>query len=132
MMDFLDDPRLAEAEAEVFDAEAAERRGDLRGASQLYARAAARYAEVAFEVPVSLPRTRTTWAISAVAACSRGRDFERAIALAERFLAEDAGITAAGRDELHELLGVARSLRTAAPPRQTKLLRWRDEIRRAA
>lgn len=131
MNDYLDDPRLAEAEADVFEAEAAERRGDLAEASSRYRRAADRYTEVAFEVPVSLPKTRAVWAVSAVAASSRGRDFERAAALAERFLAEDAGLTPAGREELRELLRVARSLRSSPAPR-TKLLRWRDEIRNAA
>jgi hypothetical protein len=130
--DYLDDPRLAEAEAEVFEAEAAERRGDLVAAAARYHRAADRYAEVTFEVPVSLPRTRSVWAVSAVAASSRGRDFERAIALAERFLAEPDGLTPAGRQELLELLTVARSLRPATTAPRTKLLRWRDEIRCAA
>ena len=132
MRDYLDDPRLAEAEAEVFEAEAAERRGDLAGAASGYRRAADHYAEVAFEVPVSLPKTRAVWAVSAVAASSRGRDFERAIALAERFLAEPDGLTPYGRDELRDLLQVARSLRPAAAAPRTKLQRWRDEIRNAA
>lgn len=123
MSDFLDDPRLAEAEAEVFEAEAAERRSDLAGAAARYRRAADRYAEVAFEVSVSLPKTRAVWAVSAVAASSRGRDFERAIALAERFLAEPDGLTPSGRDELRELLKVARSLRPTAGGPRNKLQR---------
>lgn len=123
MSDFLDDPRLAEAEAEVFEAEAAERRSDLAGAAAGYRRAADRYAEVAFEVSVSLPKTRAVWAVSAVAASSRGRDFERAIALAERFLAEPDGLTPSGRDELRELLKVARSLRPTAGGPRNKLQR---------
>lgn len=132
MSDYLDDPRLAEAEADIFEAEAAEHRGDLVEAAAQYRRAAERYTEVAFEVPVSLPKTRSVWAVTAVAACSRGRDFESAAALAERFLAEDAGLTPGGRAELRELLRVARSLRPSTTPPRTKLLRWRDEIRDAA
>lgn len=132
MRDYLDDPRLAEAEAEVFEAEAAERRGDLAGAAAGYRRAADHYAEVAFEVPMSLPKSRAVWAVSAVAASNRGRDFERAVALAERFLAEPDALTPSGRDELRELLTVARSLRPGAAAPRTKLQRWRDEIRSAA
>lgn len=134
MSDYLEDPRLADAERRVFEAEALERQGNLIGASSLWRAASDLYSSVGFEVPASLPKTRTVWAVSAVAAASRARDFAHATDLAERFLAEDASLTEGGREELRDLLRVARSLRedAASRPARGKLLRWRDEIRNAA
>lgn len=137
MTDFLEDPRIKQAEALYFQAELLERRGDLTDARDLYAKAAALYATVALMVPSDLPRTRGLWAVAAVSVAARAGRFHFAIELAERFLAEPGSLTAGSHHELQTLLERYRltcaSAAVVAPAaRGNRLLAWRDELRGAA
>lgn len=135
MSDVLEDPRLAESDAASFEAERAERGGDLYAARDLYARASERTASVALELS-GLPRTRAILAVSAVCLAARAGRYDRAISLAERFLAEPGAIVDEGARELRALLVSYRE--TVAPtsrhahPTGSRIFRSRREVRRRA
>lgn len=113
----LDDPRLAESDAAAFEAERAERDGDLTAARALYARASARTAAVALELS-AIPRTRAILAVSAVCLAARAGRYDRAVDLAERFLAEPGALAREGATELHALLAsYQQTLDRGRPPR---------------
>jgi len=101
--DVLEDPRLIESDAAAFDAERLEREGDLPAARALYATASARTASVALEL-TSLPKTRSILAVSAVCLAARAGRYDRAVDLAERFLAEPGALSRDGIAELQDLL----------------------------
>ena len=104
MNQWFEDPRVEQAEEDGFQAEHLETRGDPGAAGALYRKAADRYAQVAFSVPADHPNTRTELAIAAVACAARGGDFQWAIEIAERMLAEAAALNEYGQTELRKLL----------------------------
>jgi hypothetical protein len=102
---WMQDPRVEKAEVDAFEAERAERRGDLAGARARYHAAADAFAAVALTVPADYPNTRSDLAIAAVASYARADDFGRAVELARRVLAESDALTEHGRSELEQLEG---------------------------
>lgn len=114
MNPWMRDPRVERAEAEVFDAERAERNGDLTRARELYRSAAEGFAVVALRVSPDHPNTRGDLAIAAVASYARACDFGGAIDLGRRVLAEHDALTTEGRAELQRLVQEYQSL--VAPP----------------
>jgi hypothetical protein len=130
----LDDPRLQQGGDHAMDAENLEQLGQLADARERYARASELYAAVALDDD-TLPKVRVVIAESAVALAARGGRFDRAVAYAERFLAEPGRLTPAGIEELEKLLASYRRLipkRSVEPPVPTPsraLFRWRDEMR---
>ena len=128
MSDVLEDSRLVESDDAASAAERLEREGDLPSARALYATASARTAAVALEV-TGLPRTRSILAVSAVCLAARAGRYDRAVDLAERFLAEPGALSRDGVAELHELLANYRMTlqrgRTAAAPPASRIRRTR-------
>jgi hypothetical protein len=104
MNEWMRDPRVAQAEADAFQAERAERRGDPTEARALYHRAAESLANVALGVPADHPNTRSDLAIAAMVSFSRSGDFDRAIEFGRRMLAEEDALPSSGRDELGRLV----------------------------
>jgi hypothetical protein len=98
------DHRVEKAEADAFEAERAERRGDASAARALYHEAAEAFASVALSVPADHPNTRSDLAIAAVASFARAGDFGRSIEFGRRVLAEGDAITEHGRVELAKLV----------------------------
>jgi hypothetical protein len=113
---WMQDPRVEKAEADAFEAERAERRGDLAGARARHHVAADAFAAVALGVPADYPNTRSDLAIAAVASYARAGDFGRAIELARRMLAEGDALTDHGRRELLRLVREYAALLARAPP----------------
>jgi hypothetical protein len=101
---WMNDPRVARAEVDAFEAERAERRGDLAAARARHHAAADAFAAVALSVPADHPNTRSDLAIAAVASYARAGDFGRATELARRALAESDALTERGRGELFRLM----------------------------
>ncbi len=131
MTDVFDDPRLVESDGAATEAERAERDGDLSAARALYARASARTAAVALELS-GLPRTRAILAVSAVCLAARAGRYDRAVDLAERFLAEPGALAPEGVAELHALLASYRETlgRGRLPPApSSRILRVRRGAR---
>ena len=112
---WMKDPRVDKAETDAFEAERAERRGDLAGARARHHEAADAFAAVALGVPADHPNTRSDLAIAAVASYARAGDLGRAIELARRMLAESSALTEYGRGELARL---ARDYAALLPPAQ--------------
>lgn len=104
MSDFFDDPRRRQSEEHAFDAERAERAGDLAAARAKYAAAARLEQEVAMQVPASAARVRSVLAISAVALWLRGEAWGDAATAACAFLAQPDLLTPQGRTDLRVLL----------------------------
>ena len=126
---WLRDARVEKAEIDAFEAERAERRGDLASARTRYREAAEAFAIVALGVPSDHPNTRTDLAIASVASFARAGDFGRAVELAHRMLAEGDALTEHGR---RELLRLARDYEALLSPRPAALnrgRRLRDEVR---
>jgi len=98
------DPRVEQAEVDAFEAERAERRGDLAVARSRHHAAADAFAAVAFGVPAAYPNTRSDLAIAAIASYARAGDFGRATELSRRVLAESDALTEHGRTELMRLM----------------------------
>jgi hypothetical protein len=98
------DRRVEKAEADAFEAERAERRGDVSAARGLYHQAAEGFASVALSVPADHPNTRSDLAIAAVASFARAGDFGRSIEFGRRILAEGDALTEPGRMELTRLV----------------------------
>jgi hypothetical protein len=98
------DRRVEQAEVDSFEAERAERRGDVAGARARHHAAADAFAAVALSVPADHPNTRSDLAIAAVASYARAGDFGRATELARRMLAESDALTEHGRHELARLM----------------------------
>jgi hypothetical protein len=130
----LDDPRLQQGGDLAMDAEGLEQAGQFADARDRYARASELYAAVALD-DATRPKTRAVLAESAVALAARGGRFDRAVAYAERFLAEPGRLTPEGIEELGRLLASYRRLipkRSVEPPpprTSRALFRWRDEMR---
>jgi hypothetical protein len=128
------DPRLDVAEADAFNAERAERRGDLAGARALYHRAADAFVAVAFGVPSDHPNTRSDIAIAAVASLARAGDFGAALEVARRFLAEPGSLVERGRTDLEKMVVDYSALTpTLAPTPIAKALAGErgEQVRRA-
>lgn len=100
MNEWLDDRRAARGEELGYEAECAERDGDVDRARDLYRAAAAEYAGVALTVSPDHPNTRSALGISAVACFARALEFGRAVDLAERLLAQAGALSERGRTEL--------------------------------
>jgi hypothetical protein len=135
MSDFLEDPRLVLAEDAWFEAERAERRGDLLQSSVCYERAANLYAEVVFAMPSeqSLRELRGVWAINAAVMTARARKHGRAIDLIDRFLVDGDSFIERDRLELQRMLEDYRKRADdRGSPRHTWLLEQRARIRRDA
>jgi hypothetical protein len=112
---WMQDGRVAKAEVDAFEAERAERRGDLAGARARHHAAADAFAAVALCVPPSYPNTRSDLAIAAVASYGRAGDFGRAAELARRMLAESDALTEHGRSELLKLMRAYASFLAPVP-----------------
>lgn len=97
------DAHTKEGELKAFDAERAERRGNLPAARTLYSGAATAFQNVALRVPVDHPNTRADLTIAAVACFARAGDFGQAVDLANRMLAEPDGLSPYGRGELERM-----------------------------
>lgn len=125
---WMSDARVKQGEVDAFEAERAERRGDLAAARSGYHDAGKAFASVAAAVPVSYPNTRTDLAIAAVASFARAGDFGRAIEFARRMLAEGDALTPPGRSEL---LRAVQQYATLLPPapRPPQGLRRGDVVR---
>lgn len=104
MNPWFQDRRVEQAEEDAFEAERAERRGDLAKARALYREAAEALASVALGVPADYPNTRSDLAIAAVASFARAGDFGASIELGRRMLAEADALTEHGRLELARLV----------------------------
>lgn len=100
---YFDDPRHRESERLTLEAEQALKADDVDGCMRFYRAAAELEEAVALDVPKTLPRTRGTLAISAVALWLKALEFEKAKKLAEAFLNED-GLTKSARPSLRELV----------------------------
>jgi hypothetical protein len=131
---WMKDPRVDKAAFEAFEAERAERRGDLAGARALHHAAADAFAAVALGVPADHPNTRSDLAVAAVASYARAGDFGRATELARRMLAESDALTEHGRGELLRLMREYALLlgpaTTRAGSHKNRGLELRDEVRR--
>lgn len=131
---WMKDPRVEKAAFDAFEAERAERRGDLAGARVLHHGAADAFAAVALGVPADYPNTRSDLAIAAVASYARAGDFGRAIEHARRMLAESDALTEHGRSELSRLMREYASLvgpaTTRSGVRENRGRAVRDEVRR--
>jgi hypothetical protein len=101
---WMKDPRVDQAAFDAFEAERAERRGDLADARARHHAAADAFAAVALTVPADYPNTRSDLAIAAVASYARAGDFGRATELSRRVLAESAALTEHGRAELSRMM----------------------------
>jgi hypothetical protein len=101
---WMKDPRVDKAAFDAFEAERAERRGDLAGARARYHTAADAFAAVALSVPADYPNTRSDLAIAAVASYARAGDIGQATEFARRVLAESDALTEHGRGELLRLM----------------------------
>ncbi len=134
MNPWMNDPRVAKAEVDAFEAERAERRGDPAGARARHHAAADAFGAVALSVPADHPNTRSDLAIAAVASYARAGDFGRATELARRVLAESEALTEYGRDELFRLMREYSALLVAPPSgpglAATRGDQVRDEVRR--
>jgi hypothetical protein len=119
MNPWMADPRVEKAEVDAFEAERAERRGDLANARALHHAAADAFAAVALGVPADHPNTRTDLAIAAVASYARAGDFGRAVELARRVLAEGDALGERGRRELTRLMRQYAMLLAPPPPEPT-------------
>ena len=130
---WMNDPRVEKAEVDAFEAERAERRGDLAGARARHHAAADAFAAVALGVPADYPNTRSDLAIAAVASYARAGDFGRATELARRMLAESEALTEHGRGELSRLMREYTALLTAPPsgpgPTSNRGRAVRDQVR---
>ena len=104
MNPWMKDPRVDKAALDAFEAERAERRGDLAGARARYHAAAGAFVAVALSVPASCPNTRGDLAIAAVASYARAGDLGMAAEVARRVLAESDALTEYGKSELLRLL----------------------------
>ena len=100
MNDWFRDPRTVNGEAKSYAAEQAERRNHLKLAHELYLDAADSFASVALNVPLDYPNTRSDLAIAAVACFGRAQEFDRAVELAQQFLAQPDALSMGGRSEL--------------------------------
>jgi hypothetical protein len=99
-----DDPRCTQAQIDTMDAERADYAGDKECARELWRRASAGFAAVAWDTDgASLPNTRGDLASAAVWALYRARDYDEAHALAERFI-EAGTISASGVTELRRAI----------------------------
>jgi hypothetical protein len=116
MNTWMADARVEKAEVDAFEAERAERRGDLAGARARYHAAADAFAAVALSVPSTHPNTRSDLAIAAVASYARAGDFGRAAELARRMLAERDALSEHGVLELSRLM---REYAALSVPRST-------------
>lgn len=76
MNKWLDDPRAKDAELATFEAERAERRGDVDRACALYRQAALGWAAAAVGVPADHPNTRTVLEAAASAASAEAARLE--------------------------------------------------------
>jgi hypothetical protein len=117
MNPWMKDPRVDKAALDAFEAERAERRGNLAIARDRYREAAEGFAQIALTVPVDYPNTRSDLAIAAVASYARAGDFGRAVELAGRMLAESDALTEYGRAELARLMHQYAALVSSATPR---------------
>lgn len=130
---WMQDPRTEKAEVDAFEAERAERHGDLAGARARYHAAADAFAAVALSVPADYPNTRSDLAIAAVASYARAGNFGRATELARRMLAESDALTEHGRGELARLMSEYSALlgpsSSRPEPRPNRGLAVRDEVR---
>jgi hypothetical protein len=125
-------PRVDKAAVDAFEAERAERRGNLAEARALHHAAADAFAAIALTVPADYPNTRSDLAIAAVASYARAGDFGRATELARRVLAESAALTEYGRDELLRMMREYTALLVPPPARKHAANRGntvRDEVR---
>jgi hypothetical protein len=109
------DPRTEQADEDAFQADRAQRRGNLAEARARYQAAAKGFASVALSVPAELPNTRGDLAIAAVASYGRAGDFGMAAEIARRVLAESGALTEHGRQELWKLLREYTALQERAP-----------------
>jgi hypothetical protein len=130
---WMNDPRIQKAEVDAFEAERAERRGDLAGARARHHAAADAFATVALGVPADYPNTRSDLAIAAVASYARAGDFGRATEIARRMLAESDALTDHGRGEIRRLMSEYTALLAPLPsgpgPTTNRGLAVRDEVR---
>jgi hypothetical protein len=104
MNPWMKDPRVDQAALDSFEADRAERRGNLADARARHHAAADAFAAVALSVPADYPNTRSDLAIAAVASYARAGDFGRAAELARRVLAESDALTEYGRTELFRMM----------------------------
>jgi hypothetical protein len=134
------DPRVEKAELDAFEADRAERRGDLSTALPLHKKAGEGFAVVALRVPADHPKTRSALAIAAVASFARAGDFGQAVKYGRRFLAEGDALSEHGRRELREMISeyskVIPAARTTSQQSSdlgaSKRAQVRDQFRRAA
>lgn len=103
MNQWFDDPRTATGEEKTLAAERAERRGNFGISRTLYHEAGEAFEVVAISVPPTHPNTRSDLAIAAVVTFARAGDFGRAVAFANRMLAEYGALSVHGRAELGRL-----------------------------
>jgi hypothetical protein len=131
---WMKDPRVDKAAFDAFEAERAERRGNLAAARALHHGAADAFAAVALGVTADYPNTRSDLAIAAVASYARAGDFGRATEVARRMLAESDALTEYGRGELARLMREYAALLGPATarggPGGKRGREVRDEVRR--
>jgi hypothetical protein len=101
---FFDDPRHRRSEELAFEAEHAERSGDLDTAARKYAEAASLEEDNALAVPADAPRVRGLLAVSAVALWLRAERWDDAARAGCTFLARPDLLTSGGRTELQSLI----------------------------
>lgn len=103
-MGALDDPRAAQVDALAYEAELADRRGELEHARRLYAEAAAIEAEIARSAPASEPRVRGLLAVSATALWYKASRHDEVERLACAFLSDPTSLAEQARVELRGLM----------------------------
>lgn len=115
MNEWFRDQRSEVGEERSFQAERAERRGDLETAHKLYREAAEAFTGVALSVASDHPNTRSALGIAAVACHARSGNFNRAVEVAHQLLAQAGALSERGRAELSRM---ARDYGELAAPRR--------------
>jgi hypothetical protein len=108
-MSHIEDPRRKQSEELAFRAERAERAQDEAQAQAFFAQAAALEEEVGKEVPISSPRLKGIFAISATALWKRAGRWSDVSRTALSFLAQPDGLLPDTITELRSLLATARN-----------------------
>lgn len=131
-----DDPRGRQSEELAFEAESAERGGDVQRARALFTQAAELEEQVVADTDPAEPRVKSVLAVSSVALWYKAHRFTRAQTLARHYLAMGAAADDESARELRTLLrkaqqdNDARSQRTTAPAaKRSAVVRRYCEVR---